>query len=41
MSFITKKTAQDYIQIPWKEVDYVVANVLFKGKWIPRYAIET
>lgn len=39
--FYNEKNAQDYIQIPWKEVDYVVANVLFKGKWIPRYAIET
>ncbi|GBD67116.1 manO protein [Tetragenococcus halophilus subsp. halophilus] len=39
--FYNTKNAQDYIQIPWEEVDYVVASVLFKGKWIPRYAIET
>ncbi|MDN6640313.1 MAG: DUF956 family protein [Tetragenococcus sp.] len=39
--FYNAKNAQDYIQIPWKEVDYVVANVFFKGKWISRYAIET
>jgi len=30
-----------YIQIPWDEVDYVIASVLFKGKWIPRYSIKT
>ncbi|MCB7318334.1 DUF956 family protein [Lacrimispora sp. 210928-DFI.3.58] len=31
----------DYIQIPWSEVDYVIASVLFKGRYIPRYAIRT
>ena len=31
----------DYIQIPWEEVDYVIASVMFKGKKIPRYAIQT
>lgn len=31
----------DYIQIPWEEVDYVIASVMFKGKYIPRYAIQT
>lgn len=31
----------DYIQIPWKEVDYVIASVLFRGKYIPRFAIQT
>lgn len=30
-----------FIQIPWEEVDYVIASVIFKGKWIPRYAIKT
>ncbi|MGY3750838.1 DUF956 family protein [Vagococcus acidifermentans] len=30
-----------FIQIPWEEVDYVIASVMFKGKWIPRYAIQT
>lgn len=31
----------DYIQIPWEEVDYVIASVMFKGKYIPRFAIQT
>ncbi|WP_392562792.1 DUF956 family protein [Orbus sturtevantii] len=30
-----------YIQIPWDEIDYVIASVLFKGRWIPRYSIKT
>lgn len=39
--FYDDRDANNYIQIPWKEVDYVIASVLFKGKWIPRYAIQT
>ncbi|NUF50572.1 DUF956 family protein [Gilliamella sp. ESL0250] len=30
-----------YIQIPWDEIDYVIASVLFAGRWIPRYSIQT
>ncbi|QHS23797.1 DUF956 family protein [Virgibacillus sp. MSP4-1] len=39
--FYNKRDPRKYIQIPWEEVDYVIASVLFKGKWIPRYAIQT
>ena len=39
--FYNEKNLKDYIQIPWEEVDYVIASVMFKGKWIPRYAIKT
>ncbi len=39
--FYHARDPQKYIQIPWEEVDYVVASVLFKGKWIPRYALQT
>ncbi|MBU5595259.1 DUF956 family protein [Amphibacillus sp. MSJ-3] len=39
--FYNDRNIQKYIQIPWEEVDYVVASILFKGKWIPRYAIQT
>ncbi|MBS4534493.1 DUF956 family protein [Clostridium sp. D2Q-14] len=39
--FYNSRDARKFIQIPWKEVDYVVASVLFKGRWIPRYAIQT
>lgn len=39
--FYNNRKVADYIQIPWEEVDYVIASVLFKGKYIPRYAIRT
>ena len=39
--FYNEKNIRDYIQIPWEEVDYIMASVMFKGKWIPRFAIET
>ncbi|WP_017471375.1 DUF956 family protein [Amphibacillus jilinensis] len=39
--FFNKRDKRKFIQIPWEEVDSVIASVLFKGKWIPRYAIKT
>lgn len=39
--FYNDRDTRKYIQIPWEEVEYVIASVMFKGKWIPRYAIET
>ena len=39
--FYNEKNFKDYIQIPWEEVDYVMASVMFKGKWLPRFAIVT
>lgn len=39
--FYNDRNARDYIQIPWTEVDYVMASVNFKGKVIPRFAIVT
>jgi hypothetical protein len=39
--FYNERDARKFIQIPWKEVDYVIASIMFKGKWIPRYAIKT
>ena len=39
--FYNQRNVADYIQIPWEEVDYVIASVMFKGKWIPRFAIQT
>ena len=32
---------RDYIQIPWDEVDTIVASVLFKGRKISRFAVMT
>lgn len=39
--FYNDRDKNKFIQIPWEEVDYVVASIMFKGKWIPRYAIQT
>lgn len=39
--FYNDKNVEDYIQIPWDEIDHVAASILLKGKWIPRFAIVT
>lgn len=39
--FYNDRDPKDYIQIPWEEVDKVIASVMFKGKWIPRFSIRT
>ncbi|MGL4571628.1 MAG: DUF956 family protein [Clostridium sp.] len=39
--FYNSRNIQKYIQIPWEEIDYVIVSVILKGKWIPRYAIQT
>lgn len=39
--FYNARDARKFVQIPWEEVDLVIASVMFKGKWIPRYAIQT
>lgn len=39
--FYNDVNIRNYIQIPWSEVDYIMASVMFKGKFIPRFAIVT
>lgn len=39
--FYPQQDPRKYIQIPWNEVDYVIASVLLGGRWIPRYSIQT
>lgn len=39
--FYSKKNTHKYIQIPWSEVDYVMASVYLKGKWISHFTIYT
>jgi hypothetical protein len=39
--FFNDRDARKFIQIPWEEVDNVIASIIFKGKWIPRYAFQT
>lgn len=40
VEFYNERNPEDYIQIPWGEIDHVAASVLF-GKIIPRFAIFT
>ena len=39
--FYNSRDYRKFIQIPWEEVDYIIASVILNGKWIPRYAIRT
>jgi len=39
--FYDDRDAKNFIQIPWGEVDKVVVSIMFGGKWIPRFALET
>ena len=36
--FYNQKNPEDYIQIPWSQIDYVAASV-YCNKWISRFAI--
>ncbi len=39
--FYNRRNVKDFIQIPWEEVDYVIASVILGGRYIPRFAIRT
>ncbi len=39
--FYNERDARKFVQIPWEEVDQVIASVMFKGKWIPRLLIKS
>ncbi len=39
--FYNDKNVNDYIQIPWAEVNLVVADVYFRGRYIPRFEFRT
>ena len=39
--FYDDRKAKNFIQIPWEEIDCVITSVMFKGKWIPRFAVKT
>ncbi|AEB07122.1 protein of unknown function DUF956 [Coriobacterium glomerans PW2] len=41
IEFYNSRNPADCIQIPWDEVDRVAASVMFKGTWIPRFAVLT
>lgn len=39
--YYNSRKVEDYIQIPWEDVDYVIASVMFQGKYIPRFTVRT
>lgn len=39
--FYNEKNPEDFIQIPWEQIDHVAGSVMFGGKWIARFAIMT
>lgn len=39
--FYRENNIKDYIQIPWNEINIIIADVYFKGKYIPRFQICT
>lgn len=39
--FYNDRNVNKFIQIPWEETDKVIVSIMFKGKWIPRFAIQT
>lgn len=39
--FYHTRDVRKYLQVPWDEILRVQATVSFKGKWIPRFTIET
>lgn len=39
--FYNERNVVDYVQIPWDEVTFVVVDVKFKGRYIPRFEIRT
>ena len=39
--FYSDNNKNDYLQIPWNEITYVIADVYFGGKYIPRFKVCT
>lgn len=41
LEFYNERNVEDYIQIPWDEIDHVAASVMLGGRTIPRFAVFT
>lgn len=39
--FYDDRDVRNFIQIPWDEIDLVIASLVFGGHWIPRFKIRT
>ncbi|SUB59992.1 Uncharacterized protein conserved in bacteria [Pediococcus pentosaceus] len=38
--FFDNRNVENFIQIPWEEVDTVIASLVFGGRWIPRLPLK-
>ena len=41
LEFYNDRNLEDYVQIPWTEVEGIAAEVLFGGRIIPRFVVVT
>ena len=41
LEYYNERNVEDYIQIPWGQIDHIAASVLFGGRVIPRFAVFT
>ena len=41
LEYYNERNVEDYIQIPWDQIDHIAASVLFGGRIIPRFAVFT
>lgn len=40
LEFYNERNSEDYVQLPWDEIDHVAASVIF-GRTIPRFVVFT
>ena len=41
LEFYDDRNVENYVQIPWEEITYIVADVVMGGKWLPRFEVQT
>ena len=41
LEFYNDRNVEDYIQIPWDQIDHVAASVMLRGRYIARWAVFT
>lgn len=39
LEFYNERNVEDYIQIPWDQIDHIAASVMFGGRVIARWAV--
>lgn len=41
LEFYDDRNVENYIQIPWEEITYILADVAMGGRWLPRFEVQT